>query len=324
MAKKVGRGILYVVLFCISLRACGAIVLGGHDWQGATCTEPRTCATCNAQRGKPLGHDWQEATCTAPRTCARCGETEGSCVDHEWVNATCTEAEHCSMCGEMRYRNSLPLGHEWREATCTEPKICTRCGEIEGDALGHSWMEATCLAPKTCSTCGETEGSIAKGHHTWVAATCVSPKTCSVCGKTEGKKVKEHTWVDATCTEAEHCSVCGKENLYSEPLGHDWKPATTETPLMCSRCGITEGEPVPLSSLNRGHYDNQRAKPSAEQYVGMNGYVGLHMTTIYIHLQVIHHTKTTGFQNLGMQGLMKKTSSYGIRLGRWSIKHQLQ
>lgn len=242
MAKKVGRGILYAALFCILLRACGAIVLGGHDWQGATCTEPRTCATCNAQRGKPLGHDWQEATCTAPRTCARCGETEGSCIDHDWANATCIEAEHCSMCGERRYRNSLPLGHEWREATCTEPKICTRCGKIEGDALGHTWMKATCLAPKTCSTCGETEGSIAK-EHTWVAATCMSPKTCSVCGKTEGKKTKEHTWVDATCTEEEHCSVCGKDrHWYSLPLGHDWQDATCTAPKTCTRCGETEGE----------------------------------------------------------------------------------
>lgn len=248
MAKKVGRGILYFALFCISLRACGAIMIGGHDWQGATCTEPRTCATCNAQRGKPLGHDWQEATCMTPKTCARCGESEGDCIDHDWVNATCTEAEHCSMCGKERYRNSLPLGHEWREATCIAPMVCAKCGETKGEKSKE---------------------------HKWEDATCISPKKCSVCGKTEGEKTENHLWEKPTCTEKGKCVHCGKENLYSEPLGHDWKSATTETPMACNRCGITMGEPVPLSSFNRGIYDKQKAKPLAEQYVGISGYIAV-------------------------------------------------
>lgn len=99
----------------------------------------------------------------------------------------------------------------------------------------------------------------------------MQPKTCRTCGETFGEKA-EHTYLSATCTEPEIC-VCGKENLYSEPLGHDWIAATLSTPMTCARCGTQNGQPVPLSSLNRGRYDKKAAHPSASDYIGVNGYV---------------------------------------------------
>lgn len=145
MAKKVGRGILYAVLFCILLRACGIITLTEHEheWQDATCTEPRTCATCDEQEGEPLGHTW--------------------------IPATCTEAEHCSVCGQNRHWYSEPAGHDWEMPTCTTPKTCSRCGETTGEAYGHNFaayqwettVEPTCQtegeATHTCTRCGEAE-----------------------------------------------------------------------------------------------------------------------------------------------------------------------
>lgn len=171
MAKKVGRGILYAALFCILLRACGIITLTDHEheWQEATCTEPRTCATCDEQEGEPLGHTWIPATCTEAEHCSVCGKTEGKkAKEHTWVDATCTEAEHCSVCGKDRHWYSLPLGHKWRDATCTEPKTCERCGETEGEPqhffVSYHWdttMEPTCQtegeATHTCTRCGEAE-----------------------------------------------------------------------------------------------------------------------------------------------------------------------
>ncbi len=48
-----------------------------HDWEDATCTEPKTCKLCGVTDGEALGHDWMDATYDAPKTCKRCGATEG-------------------------------------------------------------------------------------------------------------------------------------------------------------------------------------------------------------------------------------------------------
>ena len=39
-------------------------------------------------------HSWTEATCTTPRTCASCRQTEGSVISHNFVG------ESCTMCGK--------------------------------------------------------------------------------------------------------------------------------------------------------------------------------------------------------------------------------
>lgn len=110
-----------------ALAGCGHT----HEWQDATCTEPKTCAEDGATEGEPLGHDWRDATCTEPKTCARCGETEGE-----------------------------PLGHDWQEATCTAPKTCARCGAMEGEALPHTPLEADYWTPSVCAVCGEELGPV--------------------------------------------------------------------------------------------------------------------------------------------------------------------
>lgn len=174
MLKKFARGAPYVIFFLILLRACGVITLSSHehDWQEATCAEPRICSSCKAEEGEPLGHDWQNATCSAPKTCARCGEIEGSRL--------------------------------------------------------------------------------------------------------------EHTWVAATCTESEHCAVCGKENIYSSPLGHEWIPATLSSPMTCTRCGEQNGDPLSLGLFNRGYYGRWNPCPTADEYVGLHGYVAVtHISYLY-------------------------------------------
>ena len=54
-----------------------AIPALGHNWQEATCTQPKACSRCGTTEGTALGHSWQDATYTEPKTCARCGATEG-------------------------------------------------------------------------------------------------------------------------------------------------------------------------------------------------------------------------------------------------------
>ncbi|MCX4372862.1 MAG: hypothetical protein OSJ58_13765 [Dysosmobacter sp.] len=139
-----------------------------------------------------------------------------------------------------------PHEHEWQSATCTEPKICAKCGETEGEPLGHDWEEATCVSPKTCQRCGATDGVPAK-----------------------------HTWKLATCTEPEICIICGEVNRQSSPLGHDWIPPTLSAPTVCKRCGVQDGEPLALASFNRGSAGRWGPRPSADQYVGVSGYVAV-------------------------------------------------
>ena len=87
---------LLILLVIFALSGCCM----PHEWEAATCTEPKTCLKCGKTNGKPLGHDWAEATCTEPQTCSRCGETEGKPLGHTWVPATSTEPKTCSVCGE--------------------------------------------------------------------------------------------------------------------------------------------------------------------------------------------------------------------------------
>ena len=49
----------------------------GHEWQEATCLEPRKCSICGATEGEIGEHSWQEATYEHPKTCSTCGMTEG-------------------------------------------------------------------------------------------------------------------------------------------------------------------------------------------------------------------------------------------------------
>lgn len=111
--------------------------------------------TCVMLTGCHIKHEWQEATCTEPKTCLAGGETEGEPLGHAWAAATCEEPKTCSVCGETEGK---PLGHTWAEAACTEARTCSVCGATEGEPLGHNWKEANYQQPKTCSVCGETEG----------------------------------------------------------------------------------------------------------------------------------------------------------------------
>lgn len=201
--------LLVLVVVCLSLVLSGCCIV--HDWQDATCLEPKTCAKCGKTSGEPLGHVWVEATCTEPQTCSVCGATYGDA-----------------------------LGHDVEPATCTEDAVCKVCGERLEKALGHDWEAANCLSPKTCKRCGLEEGEI--GDHVWVDASCSAPKTCSICGLTEGEPL-EHSWVAATCTDPETCELCGETR--GEALGHKWKDADYDNPKTCSVCGATEGKPVP-------------------------------------------------------------------------------
>lgn len=206
MSEKT-KNILYVFLLLCFIIGCIQSCTHKHDWIEATCTEPRTCRTCNnVTEGNPLGHEWIGATCITRGTCSRCNATNGPFADHTWVPATCTEPESCSVCGKTRHWYSIPLGHEWTEATCTTPKTCSRCGATEGEPQHYfiSYLWETTIEP-TCHSAGE------KSH------------ACKLCGEIETMVIpaidhKAGDWqiiTEATPSanglKKRYCVMCGLE-----------------------------------------------------------------------------------------------------------------
>lgn len=107
MRKKISATIL-TTLLCVALVGCGH----EHEWKEATCTEPKTCATCGEVEGEALGHTFAEATCTEPITCSVCGLTEGKAI-----------------------------GHVLSEPTYQTPATCGACGATEGEPLTPNFVE---------------------------------------------------------------------------------------------------------------------------------------------------------------------------------------
>lgn len=117
--------ILVMILFFCS---CGH----EHDWQPATCTQPKTCSKCGETLGEPLGHFWQEAECGEPMVCATCGAVSDVINEHEWMDATCEQPKTCSKCGATEGK---ALGHDFEKPNYQQPAICKVCGKSEGARL---------------------------------------------------------------------------------------------------------------------------------------------------------------------------------------------
>ena len=147
--SRIVASLFAVVTLVLLLTACGH----EHEWTNATCTAPKTCATCDATEGKALGHNYVDATCTTPKTCQTCGETSGDALGHNYASATCTEPKTCETCGVTIGK---ALGHNYTDATCTEPKTCKTCSTIDGSALGHDINTKT----SKCKNCGIFEYNI--------------------------------------------------------------------------------------------------------------------------------------------------------------------
>ena len=86
----------------------------GHQWNDATCTEPKTCSSCNEQSGEALGHSYNEkitqaATCTAVGTktynCIRCENSYKSEIEKLGHKNTLQSSgmDICATCKKQTY-----------------------------------------------------------------------------------------------------------------------------------------------------------------------------------------------------------------------------
>ena len=112
---------LLVIILLFSLTACDDNSTDqnhdcSHIWSAATCTEAKTCITCNQKEGNALGHLWSDATCTEAKTCSRCNEVDGVALGHTTDSGTCTRCgENMSSwkLGEYNDEFGMPSGDKY-------------------------------------------------------------------------------------------------------------------------------------------------------------------------------------------------------------------
>lgn len=121
MTKKICAvlPVLCIAIFLTVMTSC--VKTCEHNWNDATCTEPKTCSLCGKTEGDVLEHKWKEATCTEPQTCSLCGETEGNALGHtvseyEVISEPSCKSEGmeqgvCSLCGEIVKRKIAKTSH---------------------------------------------------------------------------------------------------------------------------------------------------------------------------------------------------------------------
>ena len=125
----------------------------------ATCTTTGvktfrcSCGDTYTETIDKLGHDWDDATCTAPKTCATCGATEGEALGHKWDDNCDTE---CNVCGDERV-----APHNW-SSECDE--LCGDCEATREAPKEHGELDeyvfnATCeedgYIDYICHDCGD-------------------------------------------------------------------------------------------------------------------------------------------------------------------------
>ena len=234
----------------------------GHQWQAATCTEPKTCSVCSETEGNANGHSWSDGVCSD------CG---ASCPGHDYQQTGSTsetsyekwnDTQHnkkvayyktmtCSVCGysvqEFDHEETELQNHAWEDGKCTScGYVCQHPFKLLTYNDNKSWEEELPSVPENESThtdyyiihdvfdcaCGlefkppEEPNSAAGKAHTFDGN-----DVCTACGYKKGDVVCDHEWTEATCTTPKTCSICGVTE--GEALGHDWKDATCTEPKTC-------------------------------------------------------------------------------------------
>ena len=281
-----------------------------HEFEGATCLEPKTCKFCGHKEGEPLGHTpGAEATCTEPQECTVCHEelapanghtpgTEPTCtqpqectVCHEELapanghtpgaGATCTDPQECTVCHEeLTPANGHTPG---AGPTCTEPQECIVCHKELAPALGHDMKDATCTEASQCKVCGHKEGE-PLGHTPGAEPTCTESQECTVCHE-ELAPANGHTpGVEPTCTDPQECTVCHEE--LAPANGHKGGTATANQKAVCEVCGEEYGdylveEPTDSPEIDKPETDKPADKPSVPETSDGN------MTCLYLALMAL-------------------------------------
>ena len=260
----------------------------GHDFsvqQNDNTQHWEKCSRCDATTEKS-NHGWDAGTVTTEPTCTEKGVKLFTCTvckatktesinakGHDWdanftvdQAATCTAAgsqsKHCSRCDAKSEVTAIPAkGHTWDNGTVTTEPTCTAagvklftctCGATKTesvDALQHSygtpsysWDGDKCTALRTCSR----DGSHVETEIVTAVVTVTQNRTCIL------SELSQYT---ATFTNSAF-AVQTKVNVETNSaLGHNWAAANCLSPKTCTRCQVTDGQPLGHDytvSLNNG------------------------------------------------------------------------
>ncbi len=190
---------LFIKISFVMFLSIGVCLLSGckgknkhiHQWIEATCTTPKTCATCNEISGNPLGHNPSDFIVIEQATCTTEGLLEKKCT-------------RCSTILDSKKEDKLGhniIHHDGLAPTCTtdgysEYDTCSRCDyttiniidKLDHDIIHHDGLAPTCTTDgytgyDTCSRCDyETEKKVIPMRHNFTNATNETEKICQDCG----------------------------------------------------------------------------------------------------------------------------------------------
>ena len=188
----------------------------------------------NVVTANKLGHDFsvqQNDNTQHWEKCSRCDATTEK-ADHVWNDGTVTTEPTCTAAGVKLF-------------TCT----CGATKTESVDALQHSygtpsysWDGDKCTALRTCSR----DGSHVETEIVTAVVTVTQNRTCIL------SELSQYT---ATFTNSAF-AVQTKVNVETNSaLGHNWAAANCLSPKTCTRCQVTDGQPLGHDytvSLNNG------------------------------------------------------------------------
>ena len=259
---------------------CGALaeeadhVMGA--WAIAGDNHTRSCVCGKTETESHEYGDWTKVDENQhQRICSVCNavDKQNHVGADEWQSGPEGHWHECEVCGMLE---DAKIAHTpGQEATETTPQTCTVCDYIIAPALGHTheaeeaWQHDESQHWHECTGCEE---KLETADHTYGDWETVEEATetevgsrkriCTVCGyvQTEEIPVLEHNHVYGEEWKSDgtghwHVCACGEMDEVVDHTYGEWKvtkEATTTEPgsreRICSVCGYTQVEPVPVKT----------------------------------------------------------------------------
>ena len=224
-----------------------------HEWNDATCTEPKTCSKCGATEGEanPDAHEWDEGKVTTEPTCSKAGvktftckhnaqhtKTEEVAVDenaHNWGEAEYTWAEDGSSCTATRVCKNNETHKETADAEITSKTVkdatCEEKGETEYTAIFD--VDWAAKQTKTVADISEKGHDWGEPEYKWAddGSSCEAKRVCN--RNQQHIENAEATEIKSEVAKPATCSAMGDtryEAIFAEDWAHDYK-AITDIPV---------------------------------------------------------------------------------------------
>lgn len=132
---------------------CGTTICV-HEWSpaNASCTQTQTCTKCHAVRAA-RSHDFEAATCTNPKKCKVCGTKEGNALGHTPDSSNvCTRCNKQLVAHDLNFHKVCPYCRKCLNALCVAYIGCD--GTASGCNGSSTGKVAHTGGHYLCSKCG--------------------------------------------------------------------------------------------------------------------------------------------------------------------------